>query len=111
MELRIFQIIVPVLVSGFIINLILKYRKGDASIYELILGGIFWFSVSFFALFPDAISNKIAKIFGIKSNVNAIIFFCIGLIFFFQFKLYSLYKKQQREITELTRKIALKEKE
>lgn len=111
MEVRIFQIVVPVLTLGFMINLFLKFRKNEASIYELGLGILFWISVTLFAIFPDAISNKIAKLFGIKSNINAIIFFCIGLILFFQFKLYSIYKKQQREITEITRKIALKEKE
>lgn len=110
MELRIFQVLVPVLVLGFVVNLLLKFRKGDASPYELALGLLFWVSVTVFALFPDAISQFIARVFGIKSNVNAILFFCIGLLFFLQFKLYSMLRRQQRETTELVRKIALMEK-
>jgi hypothetical protein len=94
-----------------VVNLVMKFRKGDATPYELILGLLFWVSVSVFALFPDVISNTIAWLFGIKSNVNAIIFFCIGLIFFFQFKLYSMLRRQQRQTTELIRQIALKDKE
>lgn len=111
MEVRIFQIVVPVLILGFIINLIIKYKKNNASSYELAIGILFWISVTLFAIFPDHISKTIAKLFGIKSNVNAIIFFCIGIILFFQFKLYASLKKQQKEITTLTRKIALQEKE
>lgn len=111
MEIRIFQIAVPVIILGFIINLVIKYRKNNASIYELGLGILFWISVTIFAIFPDAISKNIARLFGIKSNINAVIFFCIGLILFIQFKLYSTIKKQQKEITELTRKIALEDKE
>ena len=58
------------------------------------------------------ISNTwIAKIFGIKSNINAIIFFCIGLIFFFQYKLFFMIKKQQSDLTKLVRKLALEKEE
>lgn len=64
-----------------------------------------------FALFPDYFSNLIARIFGIKSNINAVIFFCLGLIFFFQYKLFFMFKRQQMALTELTRKIALKNPE
>ncbi len=111
MEIRIFQVVVPVLTLGFIINLILKYRKNNATAYELGLGILFWVCLTLFAIFPDFISRRIARLFGIKSNINAILFFCIGILFFFQFKLFSIIKKQQKEITFLTRKIALKEKE
>lgn len=109
MEIRIFQIVVPILILGFIIHLISKYRKNNATVYELGLGILFWISVTLFAIFPDFISNKIARLFGLKSNINAILFFCIGIILFFQFKLYNSIKKQQKEITILTRKIALQE--
>lgn len=78
---------------------------------ELVAGSLFWLSVAIFALFPDFFSRKIARLFGIKSNINAIIFFCLGLIFFFQYKLFFLIKKQQIALTALTRKIALEQKQ
>jgi len=107
MELRIFQIVVPVVSLLFILNLGRNFHKSRITTYELVLGALFWISVAVFAVFPDKISDWIARIFGVKSNVNAIIFLCIGLLFFFQFRLYFLMKKQQQSLTELVRKLAI----
>jgi hypothetical protein len=60
-----------------------------------------------FAMFPDFVSTLVANIFGIKDNINAILFFSIGLIFYFQFQLYKMQRKQDELLTEITRKIAL----
>lgn len=109
MELRIFQIIVPLFALLFIGDLLISYRKSKISMFEVILGLGFWTSVLLFALFPDFISNGIAQAFGIKDNVNAIIFFCIGLLFFFQFKQYFLIRKQEKNLTLLMRKMALED--
>ncbi|MEO1261263.1 MAG: DUF2304 domain-containing protein [Bacteroidota bacterium] len=108
MELRFFQIIVPLIALYFIANLIFNFRKSQITIAEMIIGNIFWVAALIFALFPDHISTKIALVFGIESNVNAIIFFCIGLLFLNQFKMYFLIRKQEKSLTILTRKLALK---
>ena len=107
MELRLFQIIVPLIALFFIIGLILRFRKSKITVYELTIGSTFWLGTLLVALFPDFFSVKIAQVFGIESNVNAIIFFCIGLLFFIQFKLYFIIRKQEKDLTELTRKLAL----
>ncbi|MBX2877807.1 MAG: DUF2304 family protein [Saprospiraceae bacterium] len=109
MELRIFQIIVPLFALLFIGDLMVSYRKSKVSVFELTLGLGFWVGVLAFAIFPDFISRGIAQLFGIKDNVNAIIFFCIGLLFFFQFKQYFLIRKQEKNLTLLMRKIALQD--
>ena len=57
--------------------------------------------------FPDFFSNLIAQFFGIKSNINAIIFFCLGLIFFFQYKLFFMFKKQEEAMNKLARDKAI----
>ena len=110
MDVRFFQIVVPVISALFVIMIINRYMKAKITVYELGLGFLFWIGVFFIALFPDFISNAIARIFGIKSNTNAIIFFCLGIIFFIQFKMYFMIKKQDRAITELVRHIALSKK-
>lgn len=107
MELRIFQVIVPLSALLFIGDLVISHRKSKVSVLELTLGLAFWLSVILFAIFPDFFSNAIAQIFGIKDNVNAILFFCIGLLFFFQFKQYFLIRRQSRDLTLLMRKMAL----
>ncbi len=107
MEIRLFQILVPILALLFMIYLVRRYSNSKSTIYELVLGVGFWIAVSIFAIFPDFFSNLIAKIFGIKSNINAIIFFCIGILFFVIFKMYFMIKKQDKAITDLVRHIAL----
>ena len=109
MQLEIYQVIVPLISVVFIISLLQRFWAGKVGWQESMVGAMFWVAVIFFAFFPDFISEKIAGLFGIKSNINAVIFFCLGLIFFFQYKLFMLIKQQQSALTALTRKIALKD--
>ena len=109
--MKFFQIIVPIISLLFIYGMFRRYYRTRASWQEVAVGSLFWLGVGLFAIFPDFISNKIAQLFGIESNVNAIIFFCLGLIFFFQYKLFFMIKKQQSALTELVRKLSLEEKE
>jgi hypothetical protein len=111
MEIRYFQIIIPIVALFFIYAQYKEYRKSKVGIYETILVVLFWIGVSNLAIFPDFFSMIIAKLFGIKSNINAIIFFALGLLFYFQFQLYKSIKKQDELLTELTRKIALEKYE
>lgn len=111
MELRLFQIIVPIIAVIFIYSQSVRHIKGKTSVFEMLVINIFWISVGVFAVFPDVISNFIANAFGIKSNINAILFLSIGFILFFQFRLYNMIKEQQRAITILTRELALRNSE
>ena len=110
MEFRYFQIIVPIFCLLLVLRQCLEYRKAKSNIFETGLISFFWIAVAIFSLFPDFFSEGIAKLFGIKDNINAIIFFALGLLFYFQFQLYKILKSQDESLTELTRKIALKEK-
>lgn len=111
MRLELYQIIVPLVSIVFITSLLQRFWSAKSGWQETIVGILFWVAVIFFAFFPDVISEAIASLFGIKSNINAVIFLCLGLIFFFQFKLFFLMKQQQSALTKLTRKIALDEQD
>ncbi len=109
MQLEIYQVIVPLISVVFVVSLLQRFWAGKVGWQESMVGAIFWVAVIFFAFFPDIISEKIAGLFGIKSNINAVIFLCLGLIFFFQYKLFLLIKQQQSALTALTRNLALKD--
>jgi hypothetical protein len=109
MKLEIYQIIVPFAGALFILGLLRRFWMSKASWQEALVGGTFWLGIILFALFPDFFSNLIARIFGIKSNINAVIFFCIGLIFFIQYRLFFMLKKQETALTTLTRRLALED--
>lgn len=108
-DIRIFQIIVPLICLLFMVSNFARYRKGVRTLGELLLAVVFWLGLGVFSIFPDLISRGVAELFGIKDNVNAIIFFGLGILFFFQLKLYNIYKKQQQILTRLSRDIALRE--
>ena len=109
MEIRIFQIVVPLIALFFILGSVFRYRKSKITVYEMALGIAFWLAALLVALFPDFFSNGIAHIFGIKSNVNAIIFFYLGILFFIQFKMYFAIRKLEKNLTVLTRQLALRD--
>lgn len=107
MQFEIYQLIVPLVGVVFIMNLLRRFGSSKAGWQETLVGVMFWIGVALVAIFPDHISNFIARIFGIKSNINAIIFLCLGLIFFMQYKLFFMIKQQEAALTRLVRKITL----
>ncbi|MDF1695718.1 MAG: DUF2304 domain-containing protein [Saprospiraceae bacterium] len=107
MEIRYFQIIIPLISLLFIYFQYRDYSTNKSRINETVLVSLFWVGVSGLALFPDYISDIIANVFGIKDNINALIFFALGVLFYFQLQLYKTIRKQDKLLTELTRKVAL----
>ncbi len=109
MEIRIFQILVPLAALLFIISFINRYTKSKASLKETIFSIILWLSIAIFSVFPDIISNFVAELFGFKSNINAIIFLSLGVLIYSQFRMYTLIKDQRQQLTKLTRRLGLEE--
>lgn len=109
MEIRIFQWLVPALSFLFLMSHVLRYYRGRIDLRETVSGILLWLGVAALAVFPDAISNAIAATLGFKSNTNAILFLAVGLLFYFQYRLYRIQVQQRRELTQLTRKLALLE--
>lgn len=107
MEIRYFQIIIPIISLFLIYSAFRDFRKNKTRINETVLVIVFWIGVTGLALFPDFLSDLLANIFGIKDNINAVIFFALGILFYLQLQLYKTIRKQNEQLTELTRKIAL----
>lgn len=111
MEFRIFQWLTPLVALVYSYSQLLRYRKGRSSLGETLLSIIALASVALLAVFPDEVSDFIANLFGIKSNTNAVLFMGLGLLFYFQFRLYRTQVKQRRIITELVSILAINEYE
>lgn len=109
MDFRLFQWLVPIIAGLFLFNQLLRYRRGRINLGEAIFVSGIWVGVSILALFPDQISNYIASLLGIKSNTNAILFVGLGCLFYFQYRLYRIQVQQRRDLTTLSRKIAMNE--
>lgn len=111
MGIRFFQIIVPVISLVFILGLHTRYRKGRLTLREFIFSFTFWLCVGIFSVFPDPISNFLADVLDIKSNVNAVIFVGQGITLYLVYLLYGEVRENRRQVTELTRQIALRDAE
>lgn len=109
MKTEIYQIIVPIVGIVAIIISVQKYNRGINTFFESSLWSVLWVFVSLVAIFPNATTMFLSKTIGIKDHINAIIFIGLAISFFLNFKLFNLIKKQNKTITDLVRKIAVKE--
>ncbi len=111
MEIRLFQLIVPAIALLFVAGIVTRYTGGRINLRELVFSVVFWLGVGIFAIFPDRISNFVAEVFGIKSNVNAVLFLGIGILLYLQFMMYAEIKENRRKLTIVTRELALRDAE
>lgn len=59
------------------------------------------------AIFPIQVSQTVKDLLGLGRGLDALFVVSIGLLFFIVFDLYLKIDKTEREITELTRKVAI----
>lgn len=111
MQIEFYQILVPLVGLAFIVSLVRKFRRSQLSPQVAFGGTIVWLVLIALAIFPDFFSKKAAEVFGIKNNVNAVIFICLGALFFFQYQLFFMFKRQEAELTRLIRELSLHEYE
>lgn len=71
----------------------------------------FWLLITLLAIAPDAVAGRIARSVGFKSTVSAAIFMVSGFLVVICFYLSSRLVLLERQVTQLVRKIALKERE
>ncbi len=107
MNIRTFQIIIPILSVIFILWQLWRIYTFKTKWKSVWPGALFAVFISIIALFPDFTTNWLAKTLDFKSNVNAIIFVLIGFLFGAVIILYDLYKRQQKTITKLTIELSL----
>ena len=111
MKFQIYQIVVPLIAMFFIARVIYFFLKRKRNIFSTIIWIVFWTTVGALAILPDPISVKIAEILGFASNVNAVIFVALGLLFLFIFYLTSTVDRLESQLANLARNIALKDEQ
>ncbi|AFL95542.1 hypothetical protein CL1_1343 [Thermococcus cleftensis] len=79
-----------------------EFEWGDFLFWETILLGLLIVSI-----FPIEIANEIKKLLGLGRGLDALFVIGIGLSYILIFKVYLAVDKTEREITELTRKVAM----
>jgi hypothetical protein len=106
-----YQLLVPLFALLMIAKATSRFLRHQLSIRELIVWLLIWCGASFVALFPDPSMAWFATVTGIKSGINALIFFVLVVLLYGFLRLYIMLEDTERKLTELVRRIALKELE
>lgn len=85
----------------------LRFKERKLSSFAFIFWTIVWLVGTTAIFFPD-LTTQTAKWVGIGRGVDAIIYASIIVIFYMVFRLYIKIEDTQKQITSLTRIIALK---
>lgn len=107
MQFEIYQWLVPIIGAFFIFRTVKGFLKGRRSAGSTVIWLVFWSTILLLAIVPNEISYKLAGILGFKSNINAVIFVALAMLFLFVFYLSSTIERLENQLTELSRKIAI----
>ncbi len=107
MHLEIYQWLVPLIAVAFIYRTIRQYKARHRSIRGATIWVCFWVVLIVLSVMPDAFSNRMAEALGFKSNINAVIFVGLGLLFLITFYLSDALHDMERKVTELVRELAI----
>ena len=104
-----YQIVSILIVLYFIIRTLHQYFQQGRPLVSSIIWIILWSTLGGLAILPDNLSFPLAQILGIASNINAVLFFAVGLLFIAVFQQSATISQLDRKITKLIRELAIKE--
>jgi hypothetical protein len=107
MEIRIFQIIVPIIFLIYLFFEVKKVLNNNKSWVDLTPHFILISTLLILSIFPDWSTNKLAEFLGFKSNINAILFSFLGILSLFILRLHDKLRNMKSEISTLTIECAL----
>jgi len=112
MKIQLYQIIVVSISAIMLFTGIKEFIKRETgqTFLKLFVRLVVWGGMALITIYPKIITFM-AKLFGIIDNMNAVILTGFIMVFLLIFKLLSAIEKIEQNISELTRKDALKKVE
>jgi len=108
-QIEIYQWIVPLVAVYYLVRLYLQRRQGRKTTQNVVIWTAFWIFISLAAIVPNALSKRVATLLGFESNVNALIFVALGVLFILVFQLSATVNKLELKLTELVRELAIRD--
>jgi len=102
------QIILICLFVLFALGAVSRARRAELTKGEAAWWVLLWMAGAVFSALPDA-TFYFSKLLGVGRGADLVVYGALAILFFFQFKLLLKIEKQNREITLLTRKLAIKD--
>lgn len=110
MDIHLYQIAVIIISALMIYQGLERYfkKQKQQTFLKLLVRLIVWGGMITIVVYPKA-SISLARFIGIEGNINAVILVGFILVFLIIFKLLSAIERLEQNISELTRKDAIKE--
>ena len=100
------QILLVIFFLFALVKVIGRFRAGDLSKKGLVLWSLFWLAAIIVVLMPNS-TAYLAKLAGIGRGADLVVYISLAAIFFILFRLMIKIELLNKDITKLTRKIAL----
>jgi len=109
MKIHLYQVVVLAISAVMLATGIKDYfhRETGQTFLKLLVRIIVWGGMALVAVYP-AFTMLVARIIGIQDNMNAVVLSGFLLVFLMLFKLLSAIEKIEQNVSELTRKEALR---
>lgn len=108
MPISITQLFLTVFLLFALSRVVLRYRSSELSLF----GFLFWCGVfgaaTVVVLFPG-ITSGVAVALGIGRGADAVVYLSVSLLFYLVFRLYIFVEDLRHDITEIVKRIALKD--
>ena len=108
--MTVIQILLVIFFIFVLAKVVGRWRVGDLSLPGLIGWTVFWIGAAVVVLLPNS-TAYFAKLAGIGRGADLIVYMSLAGIFFIIFRLMIKIELLNKDITKLTRKIALKDKD
>lgn len=103
------QILLILFILFAILITIKKFLRKDIRIFTTVFWVIFWLIGLVIVIYPDS-TYFVSNFLGIGRGADLVVYISLVLIFFMIFKILIEQEKQRREITKLTRILAINDK-
>ncbi len=85
-----------------------KYHRREMEWSEVVFWELIVAIFVLISIFPLRISREIRRFLGLRRGLDAIFVLSIGVLYVISFKIYMAIDRTQREITKLTREVAVR---
>ncbi len=107
--MQLIQVVIVVFALWALSRAFLRYKDKSLSVWELVFWAVIWLLVIWVGFSPDT-PSAVAKLLGIGRPVDVIIYISLLLLFYLIFRIYVKLDQQERQMTEVVRKVALNKK-
>ena|SRR3989338_9225655 len=102
------QIFISVLAVVALLGVVRRFRKGAISKAGLLLWVLIWIA-AVVSVWNPAVTNLVAGFLGVGRGADAVFYISITALFYVIFRLHGRLENLEHQLSELVKKIALKD--